>query len=211
MQKLAATSVLVAGAVALGACGDDDEKQAKTIVQTVTAPAAPQTPPPVSTTPTETQPPAPTTPARPLPEGVVGADGTYTMEVEESDYEGENLIQDEVSPPSDWRFTTTCEGETCSVRMRRELESGGFKMVTLQPAEGRPNVYEGRATSTDECLVDPKKATTRQRYAVRLVGEVDGTGRPTAKRIDVYLTERAPTCSKETKGTIFWRGRPAEG
>jgi len=210
VQKPIATSILVAGAVAFGACGEDG-KQTKTIVQTVTAPAAPQTPPPITTTPGQTQPPAQSTPAKPLPDGVIGADGTYTMTVEQSDYKDENLIQDEVSPPSDWRFTTTCQAEKCSVLMRRELKSGGFKMVPLQPAQGRPNVYEGQATSTDECLIDPKKATTRQRYAVRLVGEVDGSGRPTAKRIDVYLTERAPTCSKDTKGTILWRGRPAEG
>lgn len=201
MKTVTAVATILVGVVALSGCGDD-EQQAKT----VTVQAEPQTPSPVATA-AQTQPPTDSTPAEPLPEGVIGADGTYMMQVKGSDYEKENLIVDEESPyKSEWKFKTTCQGSKCSIRMMREVGSGGFKTLTLRPVEGRPNVFEGTATSSDECLIDPKKVTTRQRYSARLHDAVDRNGRQTAQRIDAYLSETAPGCTEGTKGELSWRG-----
>jgi hypothetical protein len=203
MPRITALAMLVVGLAAISGCGDDTDQQAKT----VTVQAQPAAPPAATTT--ATQPPAQqdAKPLEPLPQGVIGADGTYTMRVKSSDYEQENLIVDETSPSeSQWRFATTCEGSTCSIRMMRELESSGFKTLTLRPAHGRPNVFEGTATSSDECLIHPKKVATRQRYSVRLHSPLDRNGRRTAQRIDAFLTETAPGCSKGTKGALSWRG-----
>jgi hypothetical protein len=142
-----------------------------------------------------------------LPKGVVGADGIYTMRVANSDYEKENIIVDESSPSiSKWRFATTCDGSACSIRMMRQLGSGGYKTLSLRPVAGRPNVFEGNATSSDECLIKPKKIVTHQRYSVRLHSAVDRNGRRTAGRIDAFLTETAPGCTKGTKGALSWHG-----
>ena len=194
-----ATSLGIVGVVALSGCGDGAGKKAETVTVpagTVTTVAAPATPAPTTTT-----------AAEPLPKGVLGADGTYTMRVASSDYKEENLIVDESSPSiSEWRFTTTCHGSACSIRVMRQLGSGGYKTLTLRPVAGRPDVFEGTATSSDECLLTPKKIVTRQRYSARLHGIVDRNGHQTARRIDAFLTETAPGCTKGTKGVLSWHG-----
>jgi hypothetical protein len=204
MTRATAVGIVIVGVVALSGCGGDAEKQARTVTvpaATVTAAPAPAAPAPTSTTAPET------TAAEPLPKGVVGADGTYTMRVGSSDYEEENLIVDESSPSiSEWRFTTTCQASACSIRMMRQLGSGGYKTLTLRPVAGRPNVFEGTATSSDKCLLKPKTVVTNQRYSARLHSAVDRNGRQTARRIDAFLTETAPGCTKGTKGVLSWRG-----
>lgn len=205
-MKRSATAVLtMLSAAALGACGDDGNKQATSVVvRTVTIQSAPPAASPSQTTTAEKPDPAP---AEPLPEGVVGADGTYTMKVKKSDYEKENLIVDEESPSeSEWKFVTTCRGSACSVDMKRELGSGGFKELTLRPVPGRRNVFAGKSTSRDECLLNPKSVATRQRYSIRLHDAVDRNGRRTARRIDAYLTETTAGCSPGTSGALSWRG-----
>ncbi len=188
----------------LNACGGDGDP-AKTVVQTVTAPAEPPVPvPPPTQTRPDTQT-APSEPSEPLPEGVIGADGTYAVRFKKSDYVTENLIVDEQSPSqSEWRFETTCKGSSCSIEMKRELGSGGFKVLTMRPANGRSRVFEGKTTSTDKCLIDPERVSTRQRYSIRLYDPVDRNGRQTARRIDVYMTEDPEGCEEDTKGTISW-------
>jgi hypothetical protein len=207
MTRATTVAILAVGVVALSACGDD-KQEAHTVTlpaRTVTAPANAQTPPAAATTKTRSS--EDSAPAEPLPDGVVGADGTYTMRVKSSDYEKENLIVDETSPSvSEWRFATTCRGSTCSIRMMRQLGSGGFKTLTLRPAEGRRSVFEGTATSSDECLLKPKQVATRQRYSIRLHSAVDRNGRRTARRIDAFLTETAAGCSKGTRGALSWHG-----
>lgn len=208
MTKATAVAILTVVALPLSGCGDTEQARTVTVpAQTVTVPAEAQTPSPTATTAPETQPPDDSTPAEPLPAGIIGADGTYTMTAKHSDYEEENIIADEASPyQSDWRFATTCQGSKCSIRMMRQLGSGGFKTLTLRPVEGRPNVFEGTATSSDECLLDPKKVTTQQRYSARLHSAVDRNGRKTARRIDAFLTETVPGCTPGTKGVQGWRG-----
>lgn len=198
MTRATSVGIVIGAVVALSGCG--------VTTRTVTVGARHATPP--ATSPPATSPPA-TSPsaAAPLPKGVLSADGTYTMRVVHSDYDKENIIVDESSPSiSAWRFATTCHGSKCSVRMMRQLESGGYKTLTLRPVAGRPNVFAGTATSSDECLIEPKKVVTHQRYSVRLHSAVDRDGRQTARRIDAFLTETAPGCTKGTKGVLSWRG-----
>jgi hypothetical protein len=206
MTRATSVAILIVGVIALSACGDS-AKRAETVTLpalTVTAPA--ETPPAATTT-------APgssaedSTPATPLPKGVTGADGTYKMRVKHSDYDEENLIVNEQSPSeSAWKFATTCRGSTCSIRMMRQLESGGYKTLTLRPVNGRPSVFEGTATSSKECLIKPKKVATRQRYSVRLHSAADVNGRRTARRIDAFLTETTSGCTPGTRGVLSWHG-----
>ena len=202
MTRATAVAILIVGVVALSACGDD-AKTAKTVTlpaQTVTTAAGAQTPPPAATTPDST-------PAEPLPAGVTGADGTYTMRVKHSDYDEENLIVNEESPSdSEWKFATTCRGSSCSIRMMRQLESGGYKTLTLRAVKGRPSVFEGTATSSKKCLIKPKTVATRQRYSVRLHSAADVNGRRTARRIDAFLTETTSGCTPGTRGVLSWHG-----
>jgi hypothetical protein len=206
MTRATSVAILIAGVVALSACGDD-KQEAQTVTlqaETVTTQAAPQTP--SATTAPEASA-GDATAATPLPKGVTGADGTYTMRVKHSDYDEENLIVNEQSPSeSEWKFATTCRGSTCSIRMMRQLESGGYKTLTLRPVEGRPSVFEGTATSSKECLIKPKKVATRQRYSVRLHSAADVNGRRTARRIDAFLTETTSGCTPGTRGVLSWHG-----
>lgn len=195
-------AILILSIVALAACGGDNNERAAARTVTVQGP-----PPAAPASPTTTAEQTDATPAEPLPKGVVGADGTYTMNVKASDYEKENLIVDEETPSeSEWKFMTTCQGSKCSIEMQRAVGSGGFKQLTLRPVAGRRGVFAGNSTSRDECLLDPKPVTTRQRYSISLHDAADRNGRRTAGRIDAYLTETAPGCSAGTKGTISWRG-----
>jgi hypothetical protein len=207
MTRATSVAILMVGAIALSACGDDGQR-AQTVTlpaQTVTAQAEPQTPSATTTAPESSA--EDSTPAKPLPKGVTGADGTYTMRVKHSDYDEENLIVNEQSPSeSDWKFATTCRGSTCSIRMMRQLESGGYKTLTLRPVAGRPSVFEGTATSSKECLIKPKKVATRQRYSIRLHSAADVNGRRTARRIDAFLTETTSGCTPGTRGVLSWHG-----
>jgi hypothetical protein len=202
MRRATIAAILLISVVALSACGDD-AKQAATVTlpaQTVTASLEPQT----ATAPRSS---AGSTPAAPLPDGIAGADGTYTMRVKHSDYDKENLIVKEEAPSvSEWKFATTCRGSTCSIRMMRQLESGGYKTLTLRSVKGRPSVFEGTATSSKECLLKPRTVATRQRYSIRLHSAADVNGRRTARQIDAFLTETTSGCTPGTKGVLSWHG-----
>lgn len=191
---------MIAVAVLLGACGGDEET--RTVVETVTTTVAapPTTPPDDTGTPTETA-------ATPLPSGVVTAEGTYTMKLKESDYEGENTtVDDEFPRESQWTFTTQCTGSDCTVQMRRELDSGAFKTLTLEPSD-RPNVLEATSTGKTGCASKEEPADTRQRYSVKLNSPEDVDGRQTARKLDVYFTETTNACTvKPARGIVSWRG-----
>ena len=148
MTRATIVALLIAAVVALSACGGDEQRVQTVTLQaeTVTTQAVPETPSATTTAPKSSG--EDSTPAKPLPKGVTGADGTYTMRVSHHDYDKENLIVAEESPfVSDWKFATTCQGSTCSIHMMRQLESGGYKTLTLQPVEGRPSVFEGTSTA----------------------------------------------------------------
>jgi hypothetical protein len=200
----------------LAACGGSTTTKTVTVTKTVTAPAPATSTPtasaPATTTPAGTDTTATTTnpeqAATPLPQGVVAADGTYKMRTRKSDYTGENIaVDDEFPSDTEWIFTTACQGDRCNLQMRRELGSGAFKNVTLDPDPSRPNVYVGETSGTTGCAND-ERSPTKQRYSVRLTAPEDVSGRQTAQRMDVYFTETARGCSLSTtaRGVVSWRG-----
>jgi hypothetical protein len=130
------------------------------------------------------------------------------MRFRNSDYSGENIVVSEEEPdPADWKFTTTCQGTTCTVQMQRLLESGAYKNVALQQDPSRPNVFVGTSTGTAECA-DNSHAPVKQRYSIRLTGPEMLNGRQTAARIDAYFTESTRDCSLAdlARGVVSWRG-----
>ncbi len=205
--------LLTFAACGLAACGGGTTTKTVTVTKTVTTPAttpapapgAATTPTTGATTPTETTPEAAATP---LPAGVVAADGTYKMRTRRSDYTGENTaVDDEFPTDSEWIFATTCQGSDCVVQMRRELQSGAFKNVTLKPDPARTGVFVAETSGTTGCANDDT-SPTKQRYSIRLTAPTDVTGRQTAQRMDVYFTEVARGCSLSSvaRGVVSWRG-----
>jgi hypothetical protein len=207
-------TLLILAACGLAACGGGTTKTV-TVTKTVTAPAstpapagAPTTPTTAATTPTETTPEGGETASTPLPAGVVAADGTYAMRTRRSDYSGENTaVDDEFPTDSEWIFATTCQGSDCVIQMRRELQSGAFKNVTLKRDPARAGVYVAQTSGTTGCANDDT-SPTKQRYSIRLTAPTDVNGRQTARRMDVYFTEVARGCSLSSvaRGVVSWRG-----
>jgi len=132
----------------------------------------------------------------------------YKIHTRKSDYAGENIaVDDEFPTDSEWVFRTTCQGSGCSIAMRRELWSGAFKNVTLQPDPGRDGVYVGETSGTTGCAND-RRSPTKQRYSLRLTAPEQVNRRLTARRMDVYFTEEARGCalSSVARGVVSWRG-----
>ena len=207
--------VISLAAAALAACGGSTQTKTVTVTKTVTAPAQSQAsaPPPASSAPsttptTTTAPEGETTASTPLPTGIVGADGTYKMRTRHSDYTGENIsVDDEFPTDSEWVFTTTCQAQDCTIQVRRELGSGAFKNVTLEPDPDRENVYVGETSGKTGCA-NEESSPTRQRYSVRLTAPMDVGARSEARTMDVYFTEVARGCSlsRVARGVVSWRG-----
>jgi hypothetical protein len=162
IQRARSTFVIacLATAVLVG-CGGE-EQETRTIVETV-APEQPSAPGPEQTPPTGQDP-----ALEPLPPGVVGADGAYAMTVRDSSFKGFRITSDDMRPQeSEWTFSTNCASE-CEIDMRRELQSGGFKSLTLTPAEGREGVFEadtsGETAGTERsALLDQAQRSPRCR------------------------------------------------
>jgi major membrane immunogen (membrane-anchored lipoprotein) len=198
-------------AVLLVACGG--EQETRTIVETVTReqPPAPG--------PDQPAPPGQDPALEPLPPGVVGADGTYAMTVRDADAVGGggavDITEDDTAlEESQWTFSTSCTGPECEIEMRRELQSGGSKSLTLTPAEGREGVFEADSTGTTECGdTGGTSAPSDQRYSIKLNAPQDIGGRQTATRIEAYFTEDTDGCrdtasgeSRPASGTVSWTG-----
>jgi hypothetical protein len=136
------TRILLAAvsAAAIVGCGGDEGEATKTVTVTKTVTA---TPSPSAVTPTPT-------PTPPGTGGAIAAEGAYAMKLHQVDYDGVNVTVEHGIPgnESQWQFRTACNGGDCSIQMRRELGSGGFKAVTLRAAAGRLNVFEGTSTGT---------------------------------------------------------------
>jgi len=194
-------------ALAFIACGGDDEQQeARTIVETVTVEAPPAPPaeqaPAAGDVPTDQS----------LLPGVVGAEGTYAMSVRDSDLDY-GFTLDRLPRESEWVFATSCLGSECTIEMRRELSSGAFKTLTLRPADGREGVFEADSTGTAECTFGPDdEAPTDQRYSIKLNAPEDVAGRQTATSLDAYFTETTDACDRPGRrgdvsgGTVSWTG-----
>lgn len=197
----ACTALLIVVVAGLTACGGSTTTKTVTETKTVTvtAPGAAQATPEGDPS------------AAPLPSGVVAVDGTYAMRTRKADYEGENTsVDDEFPTETEWVFKTQCQGDACSLAMRRELGSGAFKNVTLQADPDREGVYVADTTGTTGCATGSNKPPTKQHYSVRITAQDDVDGRPTAKRLDVYFTESTKGCKLSkgatARGIVSWRG-----
>lgn len=199
MRQLTGGVLLVAGAFLLSACGDDEEAETRTVVQTVTAPA------PGGQTTTTTPGASTTEPAGPaLPDGLIAADGSYEVKFRDIANEGqEQLGVRDADPGPDWKFATSCEGSRCSVELRRGLPGGGSKTILLTAVEGRPNVYEGSSSSTHKCLTGDKQTVSkRQRYSIKPKSPIDRQGRQTARKIDIYLIQTTNQCEEDGRTVL---------
>ena len=128
------------------------------------------------------------------------------MKVRRSDYEGENTTVDDEFGGDRWSFRTECARTDCTVQMRRELGSGGFKTLSLRPS-ARPNVFEAESKGSTNCATN-KKAPTKQRYSVKLSDPIDVGGRQTARTVEAFFTEPTNGCTvKPARGIVSWRGR----
>jgi hypothetical protein len=213
MAAMRRTGIVVTlAACGLAACGGGTTTKTVTVTKTVTAPAAStaQAPAPATTPPNGEDTTATTTPeaSTPLPAGVIAADGRYKIHTRDSDYTGENIaVDDEFPTDSEWVFRTNCQASDCAIAMRRELGSGAFKNVTLQPDPARDGVYVGETSGTTGCAND-RRSPTKQRYSVRLTAPEQVNGRLTARRMDVYFTEEARGCALASvaRGVVSWRG-----
>jgi hypothetical protein len=171
------------------------------VVRTVTAP------PP--TTPDEGSVPSPA-PRGELPPNFVAVEGSYQMEFNRLDFDDYNIVADDKFPTeSQWEFTTQCAGGRCTVEMRRELESGAFKTLSLEPAEGRPGVFEADSSGPTSCVTGSRRPETEQRYSIRATSPEAIEGRPTATRIEAYLTKTTDDgCNPgdPDRGSVSWKG-----
>lgn len=179
-----------------------------TQVRTVTTPPATQgtapaqTVAPGQTPPTDTA----TAPATPLPGGRAAVDGRYLMKIRSTDYEGQNIVAGmSDGEESTWPISTECAGETCRLNVRRELESGAFENFTLEEVKDR--TYAATSTGKTECIVGASdKVDTKQRLSVRVTAIAQINGRPTAQRLDAYMTIKAKCGNQPVRGIISWRG-----
>jgi hypothetical protein len=194
------TALLLALAAGLAACGGSTTTRTVTETKTVTvtAPGSAQAAPQGDSS------------AAPLPAGVVAIEGTYAMRTRKADYTGENTtVDDEYPTDSEWIFKTSCQGDACTVAMRRELGSGAFKNLTLQPDPERENVYAADTSGTTDCANGGHTSPTTQHYSLKLGSPVDVGGRQTARLVDAYFTETAHNCtySDNARGVVSWRGK----
>lgn len=158
------------------------------------------------TAPGQTTPAATTTAAAPLPGGRAAVDGTYLMRVRHTDYEGQNIVASyQDGEESQWPIATVCDGQTCTLEVRRELESGAFENFTLSEIKDRS--YAAPSTGKTECIVGASgKVPATQRLAVRVSGIADIGGRLIAQRLDAYMTVSATCGDDPVRGVISWRG-----
>jgi ferredoxin len=214
MRRARVLTVIALATLAAG-CG---EGETVTEVRTVTAPPASSgaTSPtgvtgPTAATGASGAPAATGAPADPLPDGRAAVDGRYLMKVRATASEGRSLLTQgtDEGEESTWPISTVCTGSTCRLKVRRELESGAFESLTLDEVKDR--TYAAASTGkTTKCALQSEEVDTKQRLSVRATAVKDINGRPTAQRIDAYMTIRA-TCSSAVdeglnRATISWRG-----
>jgi hypothetical protein len=195
----------VAGLLALAlclaatACGGDGETETVVQTVTVTAPGPGQdgTAPPV-------------TAARPPQGSPVVLEGRYAVRVLELRPPRIAAGGDSATAAVDWVATTSCD-PGCTVELRRELENGGTKTVTLEEDPGRPGQYLAEFTGSSRCLAS-RTPQRPQSLRVRPTRVEDLDGRPTATGLDAYLRARVrcPT-GDVTDAVAIYRGTRVEG
>ncbi len=201
------------GSLLMSGCGAG---KTVTSVQTVTAPGG-TTAPSSRTVESGTTAPGGSTGAsgtttaaaeRPLPGGRAAVEGRYAMRVRGAAF---SRINQDVAKgeQSTWPISIACAGEACRLMVRRELKSGAFESLTLK-ALGDAAYAASSTGTTTACTFGPDEAATIQRLSVRVTATNAVNGRPTAQRIDAYMTVRAKCKSGPASGraraTISWRG-----
>jgi len=128
------------------------------------------------------------------------------MRIRDTSYEGQNIVASMIKgDESTWPITTVCEGGTCRLEVRRELESGAFENFTLREIKDRS--YAAASTGKTKCAVGATdKVNARQRLSLRVGAIGEANGRPTAQRVDAYMTIRATCGDQPVRGVISWRG-----
>jgi len=104
-----------------------------------------------------------------------------------------------------WNAETTCSGTTCTVQLRRALETGGFKNYRLRSIA--PKKYAGTFAARVECGGD-EPATVRERVSIQTAKTQDLEGIPTVTGIDVIVkqTGRRPEDGDRIAASATWRG-----
>ena len=191
LAALGGGCALVAGCG--GDDGDDDGDRTTTIL-------------PAPSPPAQTEPSGGPTTADPLPGGRAAVDGTYLMRIRRTDYEGQNIVSGMPDgDESNWPITTVCEQDECRLEVRRELESGAYENFTLDEIKDRS--YAASSTGKTDCIVgESDKVGTKQRLSIRVSAVAEIDGRPTAQRLDAYMTISATCGNDPVRGIISWRG-----
>lgn len=214
------TTVLALAALALAGCGGSDKT--KTIVRTVVktevaAPTTPTVPTATETTDTTTAPAETPDPVADLPAGTPALQGEFDMTVKSSRSETFIDVNEDEGDERKWFATMRCDGERCTVDLRRELPQGGFKTVTLrQDGDDRRRYAANSTGGEDVCTTIKPAGPPAQRLSVRVTGTQDVAGQETATRLDGYLTVRQ-TCKSppnvyRPKAVVMFRGgRPYRG
>ncbi len=191
-MRKAMGAILAIGVCAVAGCGNDEKPT--TIVKTVAPPSpappadgatattepgetvdAPTAPP---GTPTQAPPPGP-----PLPDGVAAVQGRYRMEYLDYSPSGYTLGGTYTGNEEQWNAETSCTGQSCTVNLRRALQSGGFKNYKL--TSSAPKKYAGTfSAEADICEADPA-ITVKERVSIQTSRVADLGGTPTVTGLDV--------------------------
>ncbi|MDP2713011.1 MAG: hypothetical protein Q8O56_17510 [Solirubrobacteraceae bacterium] len=188
-----ALGIVAVAVLALAGCGSDDETQAETSAErppprtvTVTVPGdAPETSPDDD----EEEDGDPETadlraPAG-LPEDGVALTGDFAVRIVDRTPAAGNASGESPRGTHDWRLTTSCSGGACRLEVRRRLDSGGFKDVTLRPIADRPGQWYGEFRGTALCGRNGRAVD--QSLTIRPLNPQDGEGGQVATRFEAYF------------------------
>lgn len=119
----------------------------------------------------------------PLPDGVAAVQGRYRMEYLDYSPSGYTLGGTYTGNEEQWNAETSCTGQSCTVNLRRALQSGGFKNYKL--TSSAPKKYAGTfSAEADICEADPA-ITVKERVSIQTSRVADLGGTPTVTGLDV--------------------------
>lgn len=174
-------------------CGSDDEAQTVTVVErpaprtvTVPVPDAAQTTPADDEEEDADAPDAGdlTAPAG-LPDDGVAITGEFAVRIVDRTPAAGNASGESPRGTHDWRLTTSCSGGACELTVRRRLDSGGFKDVTLRPIADRPSQWYGEFRGTALCGRNGRSVD--QSLTIRPLNPRDVEGGSVATRFEAYF------------------------
>ena len=187
------TALPIAALIGLAGCGGGDTvTETVTVTQTVTAPA-----PQASGT---TQ----AAPAAAAPAGLgpdeVALIGTFDMEVTDTDPPGLNASNASKGQREEWRLSTSCSGDDCTVQVRRQLRSGGLETVELEPEDDEPGQWSGEFRSVASC--GPEERRTDASLVVRGLQAQERV----ARKLEAYWRAEDIECNRQEGGTARYTG-----